>query len=87
MLTHVCATKNVANRIKNLNKLLLILSERPVCACVCARTRACVCVCVHVCARVRACVCFVNYIISTTQKLQVTEIHNTYHVNEKMFWD
>jgi len=32
--------------------------------------------------------CVVHYIISTTaQKLRVNEIHNTYHANEKMFWD
>lgn len=35
MLTHACATTSVVNRIKDFSKLLLILSDWPLCVCVC----------------------------------------------------
>lgn len=92
MLTRTCENNSMANRIKNLDKLLMILSDRPffflfiklqhaplqLCNTTCYLIDPCVCVCV----------CLVHYIIrTTTWKSRVTEIHNTYHANEKMFWD
>jgi hypothetical protein len=60
MLTYAHATNSVANIIINLKKLVLILSDWPLCVCVRARARV----------RARACerereACAVHYCVST----------------------